>query len=98
MHLGIPFMYGFIIIYTVYTAVSLFFVSKIIHVYLFRNILFLFFSILTKIFEHGLFFSFVNQRRCTRKHTICLISYFSGLVSSLLLSNRPVATSKMLEF
>ena len=43
------------------TVVPLFFVSKIIHVYLFRGILFLFFSILTKIFEHELLFSFVNE-------------------------------------
>ena len=40
-----------------HTVVSHFFVSKIIHVYLFRGILFSFFSTLTKIFEHELFFS-----------------------------------------
>ena len=44
-----------------YTVVPLFFMSKIIHVYLFRGILFSFFSILMKIFEHRLFFSFVNE-------------------------------------
>ena len=36
---------------------STFFMSKIIHVYLFRGILFLFLSTSTKIFEHELFFS-----------------------------------------
>ena len=36
---------------------STFFVSKIFHVYLFRGILFSFFSTLTRIFEHKLFFS-----------------------------------------
>ena len=39
------------------TVVPPFFVSKIIHVYLFRGILFSFFSTSTKIFEHELFFS-----------------------------------------
>ena len=45
----------------IYTIVTLFFMSKIIHVYLFRDILFLFISIFTKIFEHKIFFSFVNE-------------------------------------
>ena len=44
-----------------HTVVSLFYVSKIIHVYLFHGILFSFFSICMKIFKHRLFFSMVNE-------------------------------------
>ena len=69
---------------------STFFVAKIIHVYIFRSILFLLFSISLKIFEHKIFFSEVNKEVYSEVYHL-LDQYFSRL-SSLLLSGRPVQT------
>ena len=71
-----------------YYRSSTFFMAKIFHVYLFRGILFSLFSISTKIFEHEIFFSSVNEEVYSKVYH-SLHYYFSRL-SSLLLSGRPV--------
>ena len=90
MHLHHDVLTSFIIIIQVIYHTSTFFMSKIIHVYLFRGIVFSFFSTSMKIFERKLFFNL----ELSGSYAAIRLTYFSRLSSLLLLSGMPVQAKR----